>query len=78
VLEKWHITLALLATVSPLADAVAHEPGWRPVYCDGTATLFQRDPGHAPALGPAMAVSSSCASLGIPPRTMAGVTLPAS
>lgn len=73
-LEKWRIDLALLATVSPLADALAHEAGWRPIYCDSTATLFQRDAGHAPAMGPSMAVSSSCASLGIPPRTIAGAT----
>jgi hypothetical protein len=71
-LEKWRIDLALLATVSPLADALAHEAGWRPIYCDGTATLFQRDPGHPPALGPSQAVSASCTPFGIAPRTIAG------
>ncbi len=70
-LEKWRIDLALIATVSPLADALAHESGWRPIYCDSTATLFQRDPGHPPALSGSLAVSPSCASLGTTPLTIA-------
>jgi hypothetical protein len=71
-LEAWTIDLALLETASPLADALAHEPGWRPVYCDSTAVLLRRDRAAGPALGQDVAISPSCSNLSIPPLAMAG------
>ncbi len=62
-LAAWKIDLALLPTRYQLADALAHEPGWRPVYCDSTAVLFVRDSSHGPALGPMSTLPDACASV---------------
>lgn len=66
-LAAWRIDLALIETASPLADALTHEAGWRPVYCDSTAVLFQRDESSRPALGSASSLSVSCRAIAIPP-----------
>ncbi len=70
-LDAWRIDLALIQTVSPLADALAHEAGWRPVYCDSTAVLFQRDDSRGPTLEPLTSLSASCHPLVIPPLVIA-------
>jgi hypothetical protein len=71
-LDTWRINLALVQTVSPLADALAHEAGWRPLYCDSTAVLFQRDDSRGAVLGPLTSLSASCHPLVIPPLATAG------
>jgi hypothetical protein len=70
-LESWSIGLALLQTASPLADALAHEQGWRPVYCDSTAVVFRQDDAAPPALSQDVGISPRCSNLSIPPLTMA-------
>ncbi len=70
-LDAWRIDLALIQTVSPLADALAHEAGWHPVYCDSTAVLFQRDDSRGPTLEPLTSLSASCHPLAIPPLATA-------
>ena len=67
----WRIDLALIQTVSPLADAIAHEAGWRPVYCDSTAVLFQRDDSSGPPLAPLTSLTASCQPLAITPLATA-------
>jgi hypothetical protein len=62
-LAHWNIDLALLSTSSPLADAIGHEPGWQPVYCDSTAVLFRRTGSTVSAVAPL--ASLSCAGLSI-------------
>ncbi len=70
-LAAWKIDLALLPTPFQLADALAHEPGWRPVYCDSTAVLFVRDSSRGPALGPMSTLPDACASLSTGPIPVA-------
>jgi hypothetical protein len=70
-LDAWRIDLALIETVSPLADALAHEEGWHPVYCDSTAVLFQRGDARRPVLGPSASLSASCQPLVISPLAAA-------
>ena len=70
-LAMWRIDLALIQTVSPLADAIAHEAGWRPVYCDSTAVLFQRDDSSGPPLAPLTSLTASCQPLAITPLATA-------
>jgi hypothetical protein len=62
-LAAWKIQLALLGTRTALADALAHEDGWRPLYCDTTAVMFAHDTTVGAALGPTSSLASSCASL---------------
>ena len=66
-LDAWTISLVLVETGSPLADALVHERGWRPAYCDSTAVLFRRDDAAGPALGQDIAISPSCTNLSILP-----------
>jgi hypothetical protein len=66
-LDTWKIDLALLATESPLAEALVHEHGWRPVYCDSTAVIFRRDDSAPPSLEPDSSIAVSCRNLSIPP-----------
>jgi hypothetical protein len=68
-LAAWRIDLALLAPSGSLADALAHEPGWRPVHCDATAVLFIRDSTTGPALAPLASLPAKCASLPNPTPT---------
>jgi len=66
-LAAWRIELVLIETASPLSDALAHESGWQPVYCDSTAVLFRRNESRGPALGPLVSMSVTCQPLSIPP-----------
>jgi hypothetical protein len=66
-LAAWKIDLALIQTNSGLSDALAHEPGWKAVYCDSTAILFQRDSSRGPALAPMKQLSNRCASMPVEP-----------
>jgi hypothetical protein len=70
-LDTWKIDLALLETVSPLADGLVHEGGWRPIYCDSTAVLFRRDESAPPALEPDSSITATCRNLSIPPLARA-------
>jgi len=54
-LADWRIEWALLAPRTPLAEQLAHEPGWRLDRCDRTAVLFH-------AGGPAAAPDTLAAS----------------
>ncbi len=61
-LAAWRIDLALLITESPLADALAHEPGWRILYCDSTAVLFTRGQARGATLDPMTLLTRDCLS----------------
>ncbi len=43
ILDKYHIRYALLQRERPLTYLLSHSPGWRPVYEDNVAVIFQRD-----------------------------------
>jgi hypothetical protein len=66
-LAAWKIQFALLGTRTALADALAHEAGWRPIYCDTIAVLFERDSSQGPTIPAASSLATACTSLVIPP-----------
>jgi hypothetical protein len=47
VLQRWDISLALLASDVPLAHELAREPGWAVRWCDETAAILERRPAGA-------------------------------
>jgi hypothetical protein len=42
-LNEWEVHWALLEPDQPAAQLLAHLPGWRPVYNDARAVIFERD-----------------------------------
>jgi hypothetical protein len=71
-LAAWKIDLALIQTSSGLADALAHEAGWKPVYCDSTAILFEHDASHGATLEPLTTLTPDCSAVST--ETLHGLT----
>ncbi len=61
--SAWRIGVAVVPTRSPIADALAHEPGWRLVHCDTTAAVLVRDSMRGPALDLRASVPDRCATV---------------
>jgi len=51
-LEKYKFDYVLLSPKKELTGLLQHSIGWRVVYSDGTAVLFERVPGTSMAVGP--------------------------
>ncbi len=66
-LAAWRIDLVLMETRSPLAEALVHDAGWRPIFCDSTAVFVARDSMRGPALDRWSSLANGCASLPISP-----------
>jgi len=52
-LEKYKFDYVLLSPKKELRGLLQHSTGWRVVYSDGTAVLFERVPGTSMAVGSA-------------------------
>jgi hypothetical protein len=64
VLDRHHITLAVISPQTRLADELVHDSGWRIWYCDSTAAILQRPvAGKGNTLAP-----STCPSAPAPTR----------